>query len=117
MSKYFFVIAFVFFVFSVNAQETYESNTKGGNVVDMNKSAYSFVPVKKLQNSELWQRVSEYRFECVFLRLAVEWDNFEYVLLEMDGRKRVLARDRNYAVITQMIIKLTLNEVPNLSGN
>lgn len=115
MIKYLLMMYFLIFVFGVNAQRTSESTVKVVDEIVINEATYSFVPVKKLQNREIWQRVSEYRFECGFLRLAIEWDNGEYVLLEMDGGKRELQRDRSYKVSTKMILKLTLNSVPNFS--
>lgn len=67
-----------------------------------------FTPNEKLLIPEIWNRVSEYRFECEFLRLAVEYKDHEYYLIEMDGNQRVLAQDVHYSVISDRIIQLTL---------
>lgn len=68
----------------------------------------SFAPNDKLLIQEIWKRVDEYRFECEFLRLAVEYRNQEYLLIEMDGNHRILARDVHYSVISDRILELTL---------
>lgn len=70
---------------------------------------YSLVVNRKLVNSDIWQRVSNNRFECKFLRLAVEIRNNQYFLIEMDGDKLVLAHDFDYNNIRNEIEKLTLN--------
>ena len=75
-------------------------------------NSYSFIPHPKLLNKEIWNRVSEFRFECDFLRLAVEFKEHSYVLVEIDGEKRELARSIDYRVISQNIIYLTLRKVP-----
>ena len=67
-----------------------------------------FKPNRKLINKDIWYRISLYRFECRFLRLAVEWEDKEYVLYEMDGAKRELARSKDYSDIEKVIAKLTL---------
>ncbi len=67
----------------------------------------------RLLNTSVWQRVTANRFECDFLRLAVEWRNNEYWLLEMDGNKRLLAHHEDYSVISQVIVRLTLRREPN----
>lgn len=67
-----------------------------------------FKPDRKLTNKNIWYRISLYRFECGFLRLAVEWQDKEYVLYEMDGAKRELARSKDYSDIEKVIVKLTL---------
>ena len=73
----------------------------------------AFQPHVKLLNTSIWNRVSANRFECDFLRLAVELRNHEYWLLEMDGQKRLLARHEQYAVISHVIVHLTLRRTPN----
>ncbi len=75
-----------------------------------------FQPDRKLLNAELWTRVSPNRFECRFLRLAVELRGYQYHLVEMDGNKRILISSSDYKVITNAILKLTLNETPNFSA-
>jgi hypothetical protein len=72
----------------------------------------AFRPHTKLLNKQIWTRVSANRFECEFLRLAVELKNNEYWLLEMDGNKRLLARHENYYIIAHVIVHLTLREKP-----
>ena len=83
---------------------------------NQNMEIEAFSPNEKLLNTELWKRVSVNRFVCGFLRLAVELKNNEYVLLEMDGRKRILAQNRQYSGISNAIVRLTLNSTPNLTG-
>lgn len=75
----------------------------------------TFVPHPNLLNEELWTRVSDYRFECEFLRLAVEFRDHNYVLVEMDGEQRDLARSIDYELIKNKIVELTLNTKPNLN--
>ena len=75
-----------------------------------------FVPHPRLLDTERWTRVSTYRFECEFLRLAVEFRDHSYILLEMDGEHRVLARSIDYNKISQRIIELTLNPRPNMEN-
>ena len=67
-----------------------------------------FIPHLKLAQKMLWERVSMYRFECAYLRLAVEWQEKEYVLLEMDGEKKELTRSKDFKDIQLVITKLTL---------
>ena len=67
-----------------------------------------FMPDFDLLNEEMWVRVSEYRFESPFLRLAVEWEEGEYILLEMDGGHRILARSPFYSIISHKITELTI---------
>ena len=74
---------------------------------------YTFVPSKELLNSEIWTRVSNTRFECNFLRLAVEYQDFEYVLYEMDEPKRELSRAPEYHIIRNEITLNTLRSSPN----
>jgi len=74
--------------------------------------SYSFVPSRNLLNEEIWNRVSEFRFECIYLRLAVELKNNGYVLIEMDGDHRELAKSTDYNVISQKIVELTLRNFP-----
>ncbi len=72
-----------------------------------------FVPHPNLLNMSLWKRVSEYRFECEYLRLAVEFKDHTYVLIEMDGDKRILARSIYYERISNKIKELTLRSQPS----
>ncbi len=72
-----------------------------------------FHPDLRLLNTSVWQRVTANRFECDFLRLAVEWRNKQYWLLEMDGQKRLLSRHECYSVISHVIVHLTLRQTPN----
>jgi hypothetical protein len=110
-------ILLVLVTLNLFAQESFEQATdlqwassNETNVVE------AFSPNRKLLNAELWKRVSVNRFECGFLRLAVELKNYEYVLIEMDGNKRILAQDEQYSVISRAIVRLTLNSTPNLTG-
>jgi hypothetical protein len=80
------------------------------------KDAYTFVPPIKLLNKDLWNRVSNTRFECSFLRLAVEYQDFEYVLYEMDEPKRELSRSPEYRIIGQEIGLNTVRRSPNFFG-
>lgn len=67
-----------------------------------------FSPHSKLAQKRLWKRVSMYRFECAYLRLAVEWQEKKYVLVEMDGGKKELAWSADYKDIQLVITRLTL---------
>jgi len=67
-----------------------------------------FIPHLNLGQKMIWERVSMYRFECPYLRLAVEWQEKEYVLVEMDGDKKELARFTDFKDIKLVIMKLTL---------
>lgn len=80
---------------------------------ELNKVA--FVPHPNLLNEELWTRVSAYRFECEFLRLAVEFRDHNYVLVEMDGEQRELAKSIDYELIKNKIVELTLNTRPKFN--
>ena len=80
----------------------------------VNSDIEAFIPDAKLLNTSIWNRVTANRFECKFLRLAVELRNNEYWLLEMDGLKCLLARDKNYMVISHVITQLTLRSTPKL---
>ncbi len=60
--------------------------------------------------------MSNIRFECDFLRLAVEYQNFEYVLFEMDEPKRELSRARSYNTIGEEIAINTFRFPLNTSG-
>lgn len=75
---------------------------------------YAFQPPKSLQDKSRWKRISDVRFECGFLRLAVEYREFEYVLLEMDGDKRVLEKSPKYTDIAREISRLTLRSSPGI---
>ena len=82
--------------------------------MDAEQGSASFVPHPRLLDQTRWTRVSTYRFECEFLRLAVEFKDHSYVLMEMDGEKRILARSIDYNQITNRIIELTIRPRPNL---
>lgn len=77
----------------------------------------AFVPHLNLLNEEIWTRVSAYRFECEFLRLAVEFRDHNYVLVEMDGEQRELAKSINYELIKNKIVELTLNTRPEFESS
>lgn len=80
----------------------------------VNNDVEEFLPNTKLLNKSIWHRVTANRFECEYLRLAVELRNKEYWLLEMDGKKRLLARHEKYSIISHVISKLTLRSPPYL---
>ena len=69
---------------------------------------FLFEPDRKLLNQDIWTRICVYRFESAFLRLVVVWNGREYLLKEMDGEKRILAKNKKYPKISQTIIQLTL---------
>jgi len=96
------------------SQEIKHPKTSKKNEV---KQAYSFLPPAKLLNKEIWTRVSNTRFECNYLRLAVEYQNFEYILLEMDGEKRELTRAPKYKIIGEKIAMNTFMVPPNYSSS
>lgn len=108
MKKNLLIIIVMFLSISMFAQRHTRKQRK--NINQYNNKVVSFTPNKKLLNKELWTRVSEVRFESDFLRLAVEWKNFEYQLLEMDKGKRVLAKSSKYSDIANSIINLTLRK-------
>ncbi|MCK5443633.1 MAG: hypothetical protein KAJ23_17240 [Maribacter sp.] len=81
------------------------------------EQAYAFVPPTKLLNKEIWTRVSNTRFECKFLRLAVEYQNFEFILFEMDGGKRELSRAPEYKILGEEIAMNTFGVSPNYPGS
>ena len=89
----------------VKDRENKESQVPHGHEV--------FHPDLRLLNTSVWQSVTPYRFECSVLRLAVEWRNNAYWLMEMDGQKRLLAHHKHYAVISHVIVYLTLRRSPN----
>ena len=80
------------------------------------EEAYTFVPPIKLLNTDLWTRVSNTRFECHFLRLAVEYQGFEFVLYEIDEPKRELSRAAEYHIIAQEIALNTVRSSPYIFG-
>jgi len=67
---------------------------------------------RKLKNQRIWKHVAENRFECPFLKLAVEWDGVNYHLMETEGGKRILCTNSNYSMISSKIVELTLNSSP-----
>lgn len=68
---------------------------------------------RKLKNQSIWRHVAENRFECPFLKLAVEWDGVNYHLIETEGGKRIMCTNSNYSSISSKIVELTLNSTPN----
>lgn len=86
------------------------------SLVDQNTIVVQeFEPDRSLLDTFRWTRVTPNRYECSFLRLAVELKDFKYFLIEMDGNKRVLISSESYSIIRQAIMKLTLRTSPNLS--
>ena len=79
------------------------------DVEEVSIDTNTFIPDVDLMNEEMWTRVSEFRFESKFLRLAVEWCDGEYLLSEMDGEKMIMSRSPMYSVISYKITELTLN--------
>lgn len=104
------LILFYLFAYSVSAQNI-ENDT-----INKPIEVQEFQPDQKLLDARIWNRVSPNRFECSFLRLAVELRDFKYHLIEMDGNKRNLISSMNYKDISNAIVNLTLNERANLSG-
>lgn len=101
------------------AQEMLQAsmNLGNNNISSIEKvEVEAFAPARPLLNKQLWNRVTVNRFECPFLRLAVELKDMHYILMEMDGDKRIIIKNPHYDVITKAIMKLTLNSRPNLSG-
>ena len=101
---------------STNLGMNYETDKESTNLAmnyetdkESTKAVYSFAPNNKLSNEKIWDRVSEYRFECAFLKLAIEYHNNVYFLSEMEGEKRLLARDIQFTTIVEEIANLTLN--------
>jgi hypothetical protein len=85
---------------------------KGNKIAFSNNK--SFTPPLKLLNKKIWERVSHTRFECHYLRLAVEYQDSEYVLYEMDGAKRELSRAREYSTIGREIAFNTFRVSPDV---
>lgn len=115
MNKLVFILIVLFFPIEVLSQQTPAKKIKIEN--NDNVDEFLFVPDKKLLNGDFWTRVSPLRFESSFLRLAVEWKNNEYQLLEMDGNKRVLARSKDYHYISKSIINLTSAKKIKIESN
>ena len=95
---------------------TFTSFSQESTAVHKSKIAdakmYSFIPPIKLLNKEIWTRVADTRFECEFLRLAVEYQNNEFVLFEMDGNKLELSRASEYKIIGDEIAVNTFSVSP-----
>ena len=73
------------------------------------------IPNNNLSDNLVWKRVSEYRYECEFLRFAVEYKSNAYALYELDEPKRLLVKSESYKDITREIVKLTININPRLN--
>jgi len=116
MKSLFLMITFLYVFYATLSNNYTKTQLKVNIFNELTDTIYNFTPHRKLKSKEIWSRVSELRFECSFLRLAVEWRDFEYVLIEMDGDKRELARNRNYEIISKVIVKLTLRSIPKISG-
>ena len=98
---------------SVSQERLEQFNDTTTTKFNTSKEIEAFQPDVRLLNTSIWNRVTANRFECDFLRLAVELRTNEYWLLEMDNQKRLLAHHENYAVISQVITRLTLRSSPN----
>ena len=83
-----------------------------GNKTASYSNNRAFTPPSKLLNKDIWERVSHTRFECHFLRLAVEYQDVEYVLYEMDEPKRELSRASDYRTIAKEIAINTIRDTP-----
>lgn len=110
--KTLFPICALLFAFSSFSQESIAVHK--AKIADA--KMYSFIPPVKLLNKEIWNRVADTRFECDFLRLAVEYQNNEFVLYEMDGNKLELSRASEYKTIGDEIAINTFSVSPNYSG-
>lgn len=103
----------LFHLYTASAQVIEDQSEPLEDQINTELNPGNFVPHPRLLQEHRWTRVSTYRFECPFLRLAVEFKDHNYVLMEMDGEKRVLAKNINYEIITRKIMELTLNSQPN----
>lgn len=103
----------ILFSNDVYGQDTIEQPQSSASKIEFNYTNPSFVPHRNLMNTDLWKRVGNNRFECEYLRLAVEFRDHTYVLIEMDGEERIMARSINYNRISSKIIELTLNSRPS----
>ena len=110
------IIVLLLFFYSASAQISDDPSQPEEDQISAELNEGTFVPHPRLLQEHRWTRVSTYRFECPFLRLAVEFKDHTYVLMEMDGEKRVLARSINYEMITRKIMELTLNPQPNFNN-
>ena len=111
-----FLFTFFCLSFSASAQLVIDRPEPEMEQEEAGLETATFIPHPRLMDRDRWTRVSTYRFECHFLRLAVEFKDHSYVLMEMDGQKRILARSINYNEISQKIIELTLNPRPSLDN-
>ena len=71
---------------------------------------YSGSPSPELTSSDLWKKVSDNRYECDFLKLAIEWYGGDYLLVEMEGDERIIAKSRDYSKIQDLVVRLTLKD-------
>ena len=56
----------------------------------------NFKPNKILLKKKKWQRVSDYRFEDDYYYFAVEWQQNEYVLMDMGSPNKEYIRATNF---------------------
>jgi len=111
MKNLLFICLFLIAFTSFSQESTFIHKTKIAN-----SEAYSFIPPIKLLNKEIWNRVANTRFECNFLRLAVEYKNNEYVLYQMDGNKLELSRASEYNILGNEIAMNTFSVSSGFSG-
>jgi hypothetical protein len=91
--------------FNIVSQESTEKANRSKSITsNLNNEIEAFSPDKRLLNEDIWQRVSVNRFECKLLRLAVELGNDEYLLMEMDGNKRLLFKHKQYSSVSKAIM-------------
>ncbi len=103
----------MFILFCLSISSLFGQTVAKDSIVE-SQEILEFQPVKNLFDESRWTRVSANRFECRFLRLAVELKDFQYHLIQMDGDKKTLISHESYKVITKVIINLTLNGRANL---
>ena len=74
----------------------------------------NFTPDKKLLKTKIWKRVSEYRFEDDYYYFAVEWQQNEYVLMDMGSPNKEYIRATNFDPIFKTLKTLKKNRfTPN----
>ena len=117
MEKLIWIFLYFVVINSFSQERIEQVNDTINKTSKTNDDVEAFQPDVKLLNKSIWNRVSANRFECEYLRLAVELRNNEYWLLEMDGDRRLLARHKQYSIISNVIVQLTLRSSPNIFDN
>ncbi|PCI01022.1 MAG: hypothetical protein COB81_07905 [Flavobacteriaceae bacterium] len=83
MKKIFIVFSFLYCVVSYTqeADAIAVNLSFTENIKEFTPNVYTREWPRKLKNQSIWRYASENRFECPFLKLAVEWDGINYHLI------------------------------------